>query len=270
MKKLKKLLRVSWLLMQKPYLLNKILEDPNIYKEKVSKHGFASGLPFVDITALFPAFDAEVNPFSFMEGGSLPTDIALLILFAKGMNNCHYFEIGTWRGESVANVARVAEKCVTLNLSADEMRKLGLPEEYISQHCMFSEGISNVTHISANSLSFDFSPFYGKFDLVFVDGDHHYESIVSDTQNAFRLLRDENSVIVWHDSGNSPVDNRWEVVSGILDGAPVDTHKNIYRIANTLCAVYASKKLPVKPDQEVVMPGLLFSVFLKTNNLNKK
>jgi len=72
--------------------------------------------------------------------------------------------------------------------------------------------------------------------LIFIDGDHHSESIASDTANAFKLLKDENSVIVWHDYGIGTETVRWNVLAGILEGCPADKRNKLYHASNTICA----------------------------------
>lgn len=58
-----------------------------------------------------------------------------------------YFEIGTWRGESVANVAPYVKNCFTLNLSDVVMLQKGLDKSYIQMHRFYSKGIKNITHL---------------------------------------------------------------------------------------------------------------------------
>jgi hypothetical protein len=44
-------------------------------------------------------------------------------------------------------------------------------------HCLFGD-----------SATFDYSPFYGKVDLFFIDGAHSYEYVRSDTINALKCI----------------------------------------------------------------------------------
>ena len=127
MSKISKAIRAISLIIRNPWLLNRVLEEDMYWKRKViENYGFQSGLPVIRPEELFGDFSETVDPFAFLDGGSLPTDLALLKKLARRMPHCSYFEIGTWRGESVANVASVAEKCYTLNLSADKMKEMGL------------------------------------------------------------------------------------------------------------------------------------------------
>lgn len=220
-------------------MLNKILDDDLLWRKRVkSDFGIDKGLPVIFPETLFSDFSATINPYAFGDGGSLPTDLALLVKLASRIPHCNYFEIGTWRGESVANVARVAPECYTLNLSDEEMLSLGFPHDYIAQHRIFSNGLQNVIHLQGNTKLFDFAALDRKFDLIFIDGDHHYEMVKNDTEKIFRNLIHEKTIVVWHDYARNPETVRWEVLAGILSGSPEKSHKAIFHVAHTLCAVY--------------------------------
>ncbi len=239
MSKTGKLFRAAGMILRRPYLLNKVLDDQEAWRRRVFRdHGLISGFEEVGFHELSQGKEIVVRPFSFLEGGSLPTDLALLRMLASGIKSCRYFEIGTWRGESAANVAEVAMECTTLNLPASRMREAGLPEEYIDQHAMFSKGLPNVTHLEGNSLDFDFAGLNTSYDLIFIDGDHHYLSIKKDTQNVFAHLVHEGSIVVWHDYAWQPGNIRYETMAAILDGVPVALHGNLYAVRNTLCAMF--------------------------------
>lgn len=265
MSKLKKLAKVVSLVLKQPALLNKILDDDDVNRlQVIENYHLPKGLKTVDITALIPDFDETVSPYCALDGGSTPLDLALLKGLAKTIPNCNYFEIGTWRGESAANIASVAANCVTLNLPDNEMIQMGLDKKYVGLHRFFSKALPNVTHLQGNSLSFDYSSLNQKFDLIFIDGDHHYQSVKSDTANAFKLLKDENSIIVWHDYGNNPSNIRWDVLRGILDGTPAEKRNNLYRVSNTLCAIYTTQKIHSEYTELFADPNKYFSIQIKT------
>jgi predicted O-methyltransferase YrrM len=265
MSKAGKLFKAISLILKQPSLLNKVLDDENVNHEAViAEHNLPKGLPSVDITGLLPAMNITVEPYAALEGGSTPIDLALLKGLAASFPSCSYFEIGTWRGESVANVASVASRCVTLNLPDETMMSMGLDKEYISLHRYFSKNLKNVEHLQGDSLRFDYKAHEKQYDLVFIDGDHHYESVKSDTANAFRLLKDEHSIIVWHDYGHDPQDVRWDVLRGILDGTPADQRKYLYRVSNTLCAIYTRRPLKAAYKKTFEAPEKHFSITVKT------
>jgi len=140
------------------------------------------------------------------------------------------------------------------------MRKLGFSEDLIHFNNYFSNGLNNVNHIAHNSLTFDFAQLKSKFDLVFIDGDHYEESVKTDTKNAFTILRDENSIIVWHDYGLSAGSIRWSVLAGILDGTPMDRRNKIFHISNSMCAIYINRSFDSIYTVQREIPNKCFSI----------
>jgi hypothetical protein len=261
MSKFSKLFKAIGLIMKQPALLNKVIDDADVNMQMVvRKYNLPKGLKTISLTDLLADYNVTVSPFSALDGGSTPIDLSLLKGLAASIKDCNYFEIGTWRGESVANVASVSKQCVTLNLPDDELLRMGVDKRYVASHRLFSKNLNNVTHVQANSQAFDFSKYNAMFDLIFIDGDHHYESVKNDTTNAFKLLKDENSIIVWHDYGNTPNDIRWDVLRGILDGTPANKQQYLYRVSNTLCAIYTTKPLKATYPDAFAFPDKTFSI----------
>ena len=265
MNKISKLLKALSLIIKQPSLLNKIIDDNDVNKaDVIKKHNLPLGLKTIEITDLLPNFNETVEPFCFLDGGSTPIDLALLKGLARKYSECNYFEIGTWLGESVTNVSTVAKNCTTLNLPDNEMLKMGADKNYIDLHRFFSKNIPNINHLQANSLTFDYNSLHQKFDLIFIDGDHHYESVKSDTQNAFKLLlRDERSIIVWHDYKSTTNSIRWDVLKGILEGTPIEKQNQLYHVSNTLCAIYLTQPIESSYMQPYSKPKKYFSINLK-------
>lgn len=263
MSKIGKLIKALKLIAGQPSLLNHVINDDAVWQKYVEKkHRLGEGLPVVDLKHLFDGFEAEVPLLAFLDGGSLPTDIAMLMKLAENIHNCQYFEIGTWRGESVVNVAEKAAHCTTFNLSDEEMRNIGMSEAYIGLTAFFSKGKKNITHLRGNSLSFDFASLNKKYDLIFIDGDHHYDMVKNDTQKVFAHLVHDDSIVVWHDYATNPETTRFEVFAGILDGLPKEHHQHLYHAGNTLTAVYSRKKYPTHHLQNPTIPDHAFSVKL--------
>src|SRR5690606_20830304 len=123
-------------------------------------------------------------------------DILMLKSLAKRFDECSFLEIGSFRGESLAGVADIAKDCTSITLSDEEMRAFNLGEDFIKVHGLFSKNKENITTYRGNSLTFNFEALNKKFDLIFVDGDHSYNGVMQDTKNVFKLLKNENSIIV--------------------------------------------------------------------------
>jgi predicted O-methyltransferase YrrM len=226
-------------IIRKPWLLNLVLDEDGAWDAKIrAMKGNAYRLSSIDFRSLLKPEGSNVYPFAFLDGGSLPTDLALLKSLAAGIPDCRYFEIGTWRGESVANVANVAKQCTTLNLSPEQITDLGLPKAYADLHGFFSKDLPNVSQLYGDTATFDFKGLNQHYDLVFIDGDHHYNMVKSDTENVFNYLLHEKSIVVWHDAAYTPEKLRPEVIYGILQGTPAALHHKIFHVSNTQCAVF--------------------------------
>lgn len=223
----------------------------------------AKGLPMVSLANFLSPADTTVRPFAFREGGSLPTDLLLLRALARRVSGCRYLEIGTWRGESAANVAEVAAEVLTLNLSDEEIRALGLPERYIELHGFFSKPLPNVRHLHGNSATYDFASLGGPFDVIFIDGDHRYEAVRTDTRRVFEHLVGPSTTVVWHDASRQPGEPRWEVLAGLLDGLPATATGQLVQVENTLCALYSPTPLPAQVPDPLADPTTWFEVTLK-------
>ncbi len=239
MNKLQKVITAIKDIIKQPSLLNLIVERNESWEQKInSKHPvYKKGLPILPITSIL-GNEINISPYAFLDGGSLPTDLGLLKSLAQQNEITTYFEIGTWRGESIANVAPYLDNCMTLNLSNNELKEMGLSQDYIDMHRYYSKNTANIKHLEGNSLDYDFNSLNTKFDLIFIDGDHHYSGVKNDTQKVFDHLIHENTIVVWHDYAFNPEHVRAEVFLGILDGIPPKKRKNLYHISNTLCAVY--------------------------------
>lgn len=256
MSKLQKLFKGFILLLKKPSLINLITDSEYHWQQYLKKHhGGINQLPTVDIQHFLNS-SSSLDGFTFLGGGSLPTDILLLASLAEKIDDCSYFEIGTWRGESVIHVSELADECYTLNLSKEEIIAEGYPEKYANLHAVLSKGKENITHIFGNSLHYDFAALNKKFDLIFVDGNHKYDFVKNDTEKVFANLIHEDSIVVWHDYATHPENPRPEVLAGILDGLPKGKRMNLHHVSNTLCAIYYPKEIesrlldfPINPDK---------------------
>ena len=240
-----------------------ILSDQTPFQKYLKKKYNIEQLKTVDINTFLTERKGKIENYTFLDGSSLITDLVLLRSLARSLPECEYLEIGTWRGESIVNVAKEAKHCTSINLSPQDIVKLGYDKEYAELHSCLIKNATNITQIYANSLKFDFNSLNKKFDLIFVDGDHNYETVKSDSAKVFNLLRNDDSVIVWHDSAFNPETPRHSVIAGILDGMPTETHANIYHVSNSICAIYTKRQVVAAYQNKYIKPDKVFNVSIE-------
>lgn len=249
-------------IVKNPKLLNRILDDNTVWKNRLKKNhpNFIDGFPVVEITDILPGFKETLETVDFLGGGSTPPDLSLIKALCRTKPACKYFEIGTWRGESVSNAAEVSEECYIINL--DPIKSFN--GEYKDIFGFFSNGKKNITQLYGDSTTYDFGALNKKFDVIFIDADHHYPFIKNDTSKVLMHLAKDNSIIIWHDYGLNPATPRYETISAILDAVPAEKHKNLYHVSNTLCAIYTSElKFPTHKLVNPVIPTKKFRVSLE-------
>jgi len=125
------------------------------------------------------------------------------------------FEIGTYDGRTALNMAANTSNdavIYTLDLPREQIDStifpldpfdLGVVEKDTSgTRYRGTEWERKIQQLYGDSATFDYTPYRGKMDFVFVDGSHTYEYVLSDSRNAMTLLRNGKGVILWHDYPN--------------------------------------------------------------------
>jgi predicted O-methyltransferase YrrM len=172
-------------------------------------------------------------------------ELAYLALITRVSSPKKIFEIGTYRGRTALNFANNSpEDCVvyTLDLppearsdfkaltNTDDALIIRSSDTGIDYHGQPAAG--KIRQLFGNSMKFDFSPYAGQMDIVFVDGAHHYEAAYTDTQNALKMAR-PGGWIIWHDFANYGDYN--DVTRAVLDLLP---GSDVIQIADSELACY--------------------------------
>lgn len=249
-------------LIRNPKSIFLVLKDETLFEKYLKKNYSKTQFPTTDIRQFLRKEHSQIEKYAFLDGSSSITDLTLLKCLAASIPDCEYLEIGTWRGESIVNVATRAKHCTSINLSPDDIIARGLPPKYAQLHACLIQNEKNITQIHADSKQFDFKSLNKKFDLIFIDGDHSYEGVLADTKNVFEWLKNDDSMIVWHDYGYNPETPRHSVIAAILDGLPKEEHSHLYHVSNTVCALYTKKPLEAKMLQSPVFPDKTFNIQL--------
>jgi predicted O-methyltransferase YrrM len=267
MNKVSKLLKALGLILQRPALLNLILKD-----EEVLQRAFEKEFPHIKLQQMDPfgwpeAQQLTIAPYAFLSGSSMVTDFAFLQLACRKYQVETYLEIGTWRGESAANVAPYVKEVLTLNLPDQTLLQMGMSQAYIDSHRFFSKDLANVQHLFGDSATFDWTPYQQHCDLIFIDGDHSTEAVQRDTETALRLRKTEKSILVWHDAKSDGEYPRYEVLLGIYRALPKELHQNLYLVKHALCAVYLPEGAEASAIQINALPNRQFELGLKNVNI---
>lgn len=202
-------------------------------------------LPVIEISDLLELYsyksDCRIKiKTDFSEGISPINDYYFICLIAKAINVKNYFEFGTWVGLSGYNVASNLgqdAEIYSLDIPADhrEIAEYKIPIEIFGH---YSKDFKNVHLIKSDSKNFDFTAYKKQIDLVFVDGNHSFDYVKNDTKIALELLRDENSVIIWHDYFLGGELNK-KVLAGILDELPESEYKHVFHLYQSNIALYS-------------------------------
>jgi predicted O-methyltransferase YrrM len=267
MNKFSKLIKAVGLILQRPALLNLILKDEQVLQQAFEKEFPHLELQQTDVFGWPEAAQLTIAPYAFLSGSSMATDFALLQLLCRRYSVETYLEIGTWRGESAANVAPYVKEVFTLNLPDQTLLQMGMSQAYIASHRFFSKDLTNVTHLFGDSATFDWRPYEQKCDLIFIDGDHATEAVDRDTQTALRLRKSEKSILVWHDAKSDGEYPRYEVLLGIYRALPKDLHQNVYLVKHALCAVYLPDGADAAHLQLNALPTRQFELGLSSTKL---
>jgi predicted O-methyltransferase YrrM len=140
-------------------------------------------------------------------------ELLIICKVVRAVNPTVSFEIGTFDGRTTLNIAansNESAKVFTLDLPRSEQSVAVLQlDESDLRHIDKDESGSvfaasplktKITQLFGDSGTFDFSKYSGQVDLIFIDGAHSYEYVLSDSRNAIEMLG-KQGVIFWHDYG---------------------------------------------------------------------
>jgi predicted O-methyltransferase YrrM len=209
-----------------------------------------AGLPLVEIQDLLPpvqAHEISLPSAASRHRWSLGTAEQIILQLIIRERACvDVFEIGTFNGGTTRLLAEVLPEnghVWTIDLAEEEFDATQGPNHFSGRDVGAEHRRSPVAHkvhqLFGNSLTFDFSPFEGRMDLVLVDGGHEYPNGLHDSLTALRLVR-PGGIILWDD-----FDPYWHgLISGICDAMKM--HR-LGRLSGRSFAVYVSGR-PLASD----------------------
>lgn len=207
-----------------------------------------------DLSAAIGSSEVTLPPARYLGGkGSQTLEGTVFIAsLARALQARTVLEIGTFKGVTAWTLARnIPEGGVvhTLDLPYDSRASLELSELDEANRRQpperLFEKLPPTNHVEqhwGDSATFDFSPFVGRCDFVYVDGAHTRAYVQRDTATALKLIADEGAV-VW--------DDYWRQEPGVRDVLENLTLSNLYRVHGTRLVFHlapgAAKKLVSEP-----------------------
>jgi len=169
-------------------------------------------LPECRIGEIVPAFESiPVSLIDYQHSyGDLPLgELMMLCRIVRYRKPSIVFEIGTYRGGTTLQLgANSRAEVYTLDLPRGGRPNHAVPIMQDPESDVYPDQpgerfhktpyADRIQQLFGDSLTYDFTPFYGEVDLVFVDGCHHYKFVLSDSHNALRMMSPEG-IVVWHD-----------------------------------------------------------------------
>ena len=188
----------------------------------------------------------QLTRIADVAGNISPAELMIIAALVKQRKPALCFEIGTFDGRTTENIAANQPEnghCYTLDLPPEGAETAALPLAcgditYIKKDqsgARISQAAreGKITQLYGDSAVFDFSPYFGNVDLMFVDGSHSYDYVLDDTEKAHQMVR-PGGLILWHDYDS----NWWPGVTRALNQlqAQDDRFRSIRHIENTtLC-----------------------------------
>jgi hypothetical protein len=178
-------------------------------------------IPMVNLSDVLPVEAergrVELEDFLGLWGNVSVEELCKICLSARWLRPHAIFEFGTYNGLTTAQLARNAPdaRLYTLDIDPTSPEAATLEIGGIDRHLAQKAGVfdftvghkfagtplaSRIVQLWGDSARFDYRPYAGHMNLVFIDAAHTYDYVSSDTRNALALLDPtREGLIFWHD-----------------------------------------------------------------------
>jgi predicted O-methyltransferase YrrM len=151
----------------------------------------------------------DLRELTVADGNVSALELIIISKLIKEKGPQNIFEIGTFAGRTTFTMALNSTeetKIFTLDLPenknntnvSDGDKKFTPGTRETGWRFIRTKSAKKITQLWGDSATFDYSTYSKKFDLIFIDGAHTYEYVLSDSNNAIEILKD-NGIILWHD-----------------------------------------------------------------------
>jgi predicted O-methyltransferase YrrM len=181
-------------------------------------------LPLAAADALVPPGTlVDLREVEAVDGNVSERELVAICRLTRALAPHRVFELGTFDGRTTLNLAANAPdaRVFTLDLprsglgstagTIEASERQYADKEASGTRFAGSAEAARITQLYGDSATFDYAPYEGTMDLVFIDASHAYEYVLNDSLRALRLLRPSGGVVLWHDYG------RWDGVTRALN-----------------------------------------------------
>lgn len=200
----------------------------------------SSPIPMLPSTVSDAIYSSEIvlPPRGWLGAGTQTVDgLVFIASLAMALQSRTVFEIGTHRGITAWCLARNLPKATVhtldlppavapaLALEDTDLLNLDVPERVFAH----SQVHGRIVQHLGDSATFDFAPWHGSCDLVYVDGAHSEAYVASDTANALELVA-PGGAVVW--------DDYWRGTAGVPAVLDARTDIERHRVPETRLVVH--------------------------------
>jgi hypothetical protein len=183
-----------------------------------------------DPSDCIPSFGSTAVTIQQCPVGTWSTPLIDTVVLSKcsiGFQSRRILEMGSYIGHTAKILAENTESGVRIT-TLDEYPEHGAAYRNTSVEKKIDRRIGKVSRERFGADE--------KYDLIFLDADHHFESVFNDTIVALSLLTEEG-VLVWHDYQNKDHFGGWNDVPEVLK--LFSSHIPIVAIKGTWLAIYS-------------------------------
>ena len=219
--------------------LDQVLDDAlNAMVNKKNK------IPKVSLEEIVPGpVTTQICEKQTGDGNVTLTELLCIVSIVKHLQVNKIFEIGTFDGRTTLNMHQncyTKPEVFTLDLPSSDLNKtVYLLHDWEKKYAEKKEPGTKFSHLKnsgsiiqllGDSAKFERDDLSNYFDLIFIDGYHMSEYVQNDTELAFRPLKKERGIILWHD-----YDTEWDDVTNTMENyfATDERFKNIKSIKET-------------------------------------
>jgi predicted O-methyltransferase YrrM len=165
---------------------------------------------FLDLYPEAEKLEIDMGRWTFKRSNVTPFEAYCMSCIAALCQPRRIFEFGTFDGGTTLQLARSCSLADVFTLDLDMTSLSGGKESSISTEVeniqagtvgsrfVGTPEAARIHQLLGNSTTYDYSPYHGTCDMVFVDACHDYEFALSDSRAALTLIRPEG-IILWHD-----------------------------------------------------------------------